>query len=147
MSESRRLFIAIECEELPSAICRHCCSTTQDEIAKTLKQLETERFKPLLHHVVSLLPYRYPRRHLCKSKTITGPPVKAAYRDGEPTKAAIGFAKSRGKTVEDLITVESKKDLLLVYKSKVVVKKPWKSSPKSFRNCTRNGFSSANGLG
>ena len=31
-----------------------------------------------------------------------GPPAQAAFKDGKPTKAAEGFARSRGATVEDL---------------------------------------------
>ncbi len=39
----------------------------------------------------------------------TGPPVRAAYKDGEPTKAAEGFARGQGVAVEDLYTVETDK--------------------------------------
>ncbi|MEM1348927.1 MAG: glycine--tRNA ligase subunit beta [Myxococcota bacterium] len=39
----------------------------------------------------------------------TGPPVKAAYRDGEPTSAALGFARGQGVDVSDLYTVETQK--------------------------------------
>lgn len=35
----------------------------------------------------------------------TGPPVAAAFRDGQPTKAAEGFARGQGKTIDDLYTV------------------------------------------
>ena len=39
-----------------------------------------------------------------------GPPVKAAYdADGNPTKAALGFAKSQGVEVGDLLTVDTDK--------------------------------------
>ncbi|APC07725.1 glycine--tRNA ligase subunit beta [Neomoorella thermoacetica] len=38
---------------------------------------------------------------------IKGPPVKAAYTaDGQPTKAALGFARSMGVAVEELVTRE-----------------------------------------
>lgn len=39
----------------------------------------------------------------------TGPPVRAAYRDGEPTKAALGFARGQGVDVADLYTVETER--------------------------------------
>ena len=39
----------------------------------------------------------------------TGPPMRAAYRDGEPTKAAIGFARGQGVAVEDLYSVDTPK--------------------------------------
>ncbi|MFP3928017.1 MAG: glycine--tRNA ligase subunit beta [Desulfobacteraceae bacterium] len=41
---------------------------------------------------------------------ITGPPVKAAYdRDGNPTKAALGFAEKQGVPVESLGRIETSK--------------------------------------
>ena len=41
---------------------------------------------------------------------VTGPPVAAAYdADGNPTKAAQGFARGQGVDVSELITVETKK--------------------------------------
>lgn len=43
------------------------------------------------------------------SEERTGPPLKAAYRDGQPTKAAEGFARGQGVTLEDLYTVETDK--------------------------------------
>jgi len=39
----------------------------------------------------------------------TGPPARAAYRDGAPTKAAEGFARGQGVAVEDLYLVETPK--------------------------------------
>jgi glycyl-tRNA synthetase beta chain len=39
----------------------------------------------------------------------TGPPERAAFRDGEPTKAAHGFARGAGVAVEDLTVVETPK--------------------------------------
>ena len=37
----------------------------------------------------------------------TGPPLTSAYDgSGNPTKAALGFAKSQGVTVEDLIKIQ-----------------------------------------
>ena len=40
---------------------------------------------------------------------LTGPPVKAAYKDGAPTAAAHAFAKKAGVSVEDLRTVTNAK--------------------------------------
>lgn len=39
----------------------------------------------------------------------TGPPMRAAYKDGEPTKAALGFARGQGVAVEDLYSVDTPK--------------------------------------
>ena len=43
-------------------------------------------------------------------KEVTGPPVRAAYdAEGRPTKAAEGFARGQGLTVDDLLTVDTPK--------------------------------------
>jgi len=39
----------------------------------------------------------------------TGPPVAAAFKDGEPTRAAMGFAQGQGVEVSALITVKTEK--------------------------------------
>ncbi|MEM6451270.1 MAG: glycine--tRNA ligase subunit beta [Cyanobacteria bacterium P01_D01_bin.105] len=48
--------------------------------------------------VIKGLPARQPDRE----EEAKGPPAKAAFKDGKPTKAAIGFAASRGVSVEAL---------------------------------------------
>lgn len=45
-----------------------------------------------------------------RKREVTGPPKRVAFdKDGNPTKAAIGFAKTQGVSVEDLRTVETEK--------------------------------------
>lgn len=44
-----------------------------------------------------------------REELVTGPPAAVAYKDGEPTKAAIGFAAGQGASVEDLTTVTTDK--------------------------------------
>ncbi len=44
-----------------------------------------------------------------RRETVTGPPWTAAFRDGEPTKAAVGFARKNGVPVTDLAKVETDK--------------------------------------
>ncbi len=40
---------------------------------------------------------------------IKGPSVAAAYKDGEPTKALLGFLKSKGASLEDITTKQTEK--------------------------------------
>ena len=42
-------------------------------------------------------------------EALTGPPVKAAYKDGQPTAAAHAFAKKAGVSVEELRTITNAK--------------------------------------
>ncbi|SFC32099.1 glycyl-tRNA synthetase beta chain [Marinospirillum celere] len=46
-----------------------------------------------------------------------GPALKAAYKDGEPTKALLGFAKSCGVAIDQLETLETDKGSWLIYRS------------------------------
>ena len=43
-----------------------------------------------------------PERQSDREEEAKGPPAKAAFKEGKPTKAAAGFAASRGVSVEDL---------------------------------------------
>jgi glycyl-tRNA synthetase beta chain len=55
---------------------------------------------------------------------VTGPPVAAAYRDGEPTKAATGFARGQGVDMDQLYTVQTPKGEYLA----AIKKTPGRSS-------------------
>ena len=44
-----------------------------------------------------------------EEKVVTGPPEAAAFRDGQPTPAAQGFARSKGIDVADLQIVDGPK--------------------------------------
>ena len=49
-------------------------------------------------------------------ETITGPPVSAAFgKDGEPTPAALGFAKKQGVAFEQLTRAKTPKGEYLAY--------------------------------
>ncbi|HBR00910.1 MAG TPA: glycine--tRNA ligase subunit beta, partial [Cyanobacteria bacterium UBA11691] len=42
-----------------------------------------------------------PQQQPDREEEVKGPPAKAAFKDGKPTKAAEGFAKKQGVKVED----------------------------------------------
>ena len=50
-----------------------------------------------------------PERQPDREEEAKGPSVKAAFKDGKPTKAAEGFARSRGASVDDFEIRETKK--------------------------------------
>ena len=104
------LFIAIETEELPASM----VETAQRGLEEGIRSLCSK----LSHGAISS--WATPRwiavsvedlaaQTPITEEIVTGPPEQAAYRNGEPTKAAIGFAKGRGAEVSDLIIVESKR--------------------------------------
>lgn len=82
-----------------------------------LQELAQKSFKELRLEYSSLKAYSTPRRlallveGLAEKQAdlaaeVKGPAVKAAYQDGKPTKAAEGFARSVGVTVQMLYTQE-----------------------------------------
>ena len=65
--------------------------------------------------VLNGLPERQPDRE----EEAKGPSVKAAFKDGKPTKAAEGFARSRGVTVDDFEIRETKKGEFIFVTQKI----------------------------
>ena len=43
-----------------------------------------------------------PNGQLTRTEEVKGPPVKAAYKDGQPTKAAEGFVRKQGVSLDDI---------------------------------------------
>ncbi|MBN2170574.1 MAG: glycine--tRNA ligase subunit beta [Candidatus Krumholzibacteriota bacterium] len=58
-------------------------------------------------------------RQADREEELTGPPVRAAFQDGAPTKAAEGFARGHGVTVADLHRVETGKGEYLAVRKRV----------------------------
>jgi glycyl-tRNA synthetase beta chain len=92
---------------------------------KSLAALAQERLKHnRLHHGeiktmgtprrLALLVYNLASFQTDKEETVLGPPRSAAYsEDGKPTKVALGFAKAKGVTVEELESLETPKGIYL----------------------------------
>ena len=66
--------------------------------------------------VLNGLPERQPDRE----EEAKGPSVKAAFKEGKPTKAAEGFARSRGVSVDDFEIRETKKGEFVFVTQKIV---------------------------
>lgn len=92
-------------EELPASFVEGAIAQWRDRIPPSLTEAFIEpaaveiygtprRLAVLLHN----LPGQQPDR----SEDIKGPPVRAAYKDGQPTKAAEGFARKQEVSLEDL---------------------------------------------
>lgn len=86
-----------------------------DFVASAIAQLQQKIPMALADHVLTgagVQVYGTPRRLAVllenlpaqqpdRQEEIKGPPAQAAYKDGEPTPAALGFAKKQGVSVED----------------------------------------------
>lgn len=92
-------------EELPASFVSDALHQWQTripaELAEQALAVETHRFYGTPRRLAVMLdglPLRQPDRQ----EEVKGPPAQAAFRDGQPTKAAEGFAKSRGVEVSAL---------------------------------------------
>lgn len=92
-------------EELPAAFVSDAIAQWQSRIEPSLAEqfltpesVEVYGTPRRLVALIKGLPTTQPDRE----EDAKGPPAQAAFKDGKPTKAAEGFARSRGATVEDL---------------------------------------------
>ena len=116
----RELLIEIGCEELPASWLPPLTRQIGERVGA---QLAAAR----LDCPVSPEPFATPRRLTVRvarvadrqtdlEETLTGPPVRAAFdADGQPTKAAVGFARKHGVAVARLSRVDTPKGEYLVF--------------------------------
>lgn len=109
---AKELFIELGTEELPAAE----VATAEAALSKGLQ----ERLTALGLPFGEVKTYCTPRRLVVSIQGLAdrqedrkiekaGPPVKAAFKDGAPTKAAQGFAKGLGLSVDDLVRRDTDK--------------------------------------
>ena len=60
-----------------------------------------------------------PVAQAARTEEVMGPPEQAAFKDGEPTKAAVGFAKKQGVAVGDLVVKDTPKGRYVLAKKRV----------------------------
>ena len=117
MSQTRDLLLEIGCEELPASFV--------DAALRALPDLAKKRLAELRLTHGEMIPLGTPRRLSLVIKglaerqpdleeELTGPPVRAAFKDGAPTKAAEAFAAKLGCSVNELRRVETPKGEYLV---------------------------------
>ncbi|MGJ8667931.1 MAG: glycine--tRNA ligase subunit beta [Oceanococcus sp.] len=112
------LLIEIACEELPARFVRKLANALRDGLCAGLKEqgiafgdaqaLGTpRRIAALIRNVAE--------QQAEQSMERRGPAVLAAYKDGEPTKAAQGFAQGCGVSVAELTTISTDKGEYLYF--------------------------------
>ncbi|MBE7383218.1 MAG: glycine--tRNA ligase subunit beta [Leptolyngbya sp. SIO1E4] len=109
-------------EELPASFVEEALAQWRDRIPTdleaafltpaTIDYYGTPRRLALL---LTDLPERQPDRE----EEAKGPPAQAAFKDGKPTKAAAGFARSKGVAVEDLEVRETDKGAFVFVQHKI----------------------------
>ena len=112
--EYRELLLEIGCEEMPAGWIPGIEAQLADRLGAQLDAARIERRTPVRAFVA-------PRRLVATvaeladrqsdlEETVTGPPVRAAFdAHGEPTRAALGFARKQGVDVADLARVQTPK--------------------------------------
>ncbi|HMY15727.1 MAG TPA: glycine--tRNA ligase subunit beta, partial [Polyangium sp.] len=117
MSDTRDLLLEIGCEELPASFVEAALRALPELVHNKLTELR------LAHGSIralgtprrlSVLVTRVAERQPDLEEDVTGPPTKAAFKDGVPTKAAEAFASKIGCSVADLRRVETPKGEYLV---------------------------------
>lgn len=99
-------------EELPASFLSSALQQFQERIPKSLREnnvsseaVEVYGTPRRLAILIKGLPLQQPDRE----EEIKGPPVQAAFKDGQPTKAAAGFAKKQGVEVSAFTTRATEK--------------------------------------
>ncbi|MFW6367848.1 MAG: glycine--tRNA ligase subunit beta [Halothece sp.] len=92
-------------EELPADFVESAIAQWQTRIPTTLQEqfLTSETVKVYgTPRRLAIVITGLPPKQADREEEIKGPPAQTAFQNGEPTKAAQGFAKKQGVTVEDL---------------------------------------------
>ncbi len=101
------LFVIVGCEELPARYVEYSAKQLEQNLLKLLKNIShgpakifatPRRIAVLISDVASHSP--------TQESLVTGPPADRAFVDGEPTKAALGFARGKGVDVSALQIVD-----------------------------------------
>jgi glycyl-tRNA synthetase beta chain len=119
----RELLIEIGVEELPASWLPNLTRQMAERLEAELKAL---RIAPLAPVESFATPRRLTGR-IAKiaerqedlEETITGPPVSAAFNDGQPTPAALGFARKQGVEFSEIARVQTPKGEYLAYHRRV----------------------------
>ncbi len=115
----RELLIEIGVEELPASWLPGLTRQMAERLEAGLKALRLAPLAPVES-------FSTPRRLTARigkiaerqedlEETISGPPVSAAFKDGQPTPAALGFARKQGVEFDQITRVQTPKGEYLAY--------------------------------
>ena len=117
----RELLIEIGCEELPASWLPPLTRQIGERVGAQLAAARLDcPMSPESFGTPRRLTVRVAKvadRQNDLEETLTGPPVRAAFdADGQPTRAALGFARKHGVDVSRLSRIETPKGVYLVYR-------------------------------
>lgn len=114
------LFVEVRCEDLPARFVEPAVEQLTARLQQSLQGLyeggvrswaTPRRLAVAIDGVIEATPV--------EETLVTGPPEQAAFRDGQPTKAAEGFARSKGLSVDELEVVDGPKGRVIGARVKV----------------------------
>ncbi len=109
MSPMHELFVAVRCEELPARFVEMAVAGLEKGLLDLLRGVERGAVRRWATPRRIAVAVEVAEGRPAEEKLVTGPPEAAAFRDGQPTRAALGFARGRGVDVADLEIVETPK--------------------------------------
>ncbi len=119
LSNASDLLIEIGCEDLPAASVEVLANHLAQGLYDALKKAELCNSAPQVFATPRRIAALWPsvgERQPDQQVERKGPAVKAAYVDGEPSKALAGFLKSANATVDDISTIDTPKGEWVVVK-------------------------------
>ncbi|MBA3637807.1 MAG: glycine--tRNA ligase subunit beta [Acidobacteriota bacterium] len=115
----RELLIEIGVEELPAAWLPNLTRQMAEKLEARLKDLRLAPLAPIESFAtprrLTVAVGKIAERQEDLEETITGPPVSAAYKDGAPTPAGLGFARKQGVEFEQITRVKTSKGEYLAF--------------------------------
>ena len=110
----RELLLEVGCEEMPASWIPGLEKQLAERLTVRLEEVRVERRTPLRTFVgprrLVATVAELAERQSDLEETVTGPPVRAGFdANGEPTRAAIGFARKQGVDVGALARVQTPK--------------------------------------
>lgn len=108
----QRFLLEIGVEELPASFLRAGMASLSDAAHKALDEARLSPERVAVQGTprrLTLVLDGLPERQAERRESVQGPPWSVAFKDGAPTKAAEGFAKKNGVTVDDLSKRETDK--------------------------------------
>jgi len=110
--------LEIGVEELPAVPLLKILSKIENSWGNILKEyrLESEYSFDYTPRRLTIRAKDFPTKQADETIEFFGPPLKIAYKDNEPTGAALGFAKKCGVELESLTTATKGKSEVLYYK-------------------------------
>jgi len=118
----RELLLEIGCEELPASWLTPLAGQLAERLTARLREFRLASDAEAETHatprrLAAVVP-RIAERQSDHEELVSGPPAAAAFRDGQPTPAALGFARKYGVEVAALERVTTPKGEYLAYRAR-----------------------------